>query len=87
MAIIKDAINDMESMMRPETVKRVNKKAAKQIARIRKRNKKMTDEELLALAKIGVFALVDEATGYQKERKPGELGKIYDEANKEKSNE
>jgi len=41
--------------------------------------KRMTDEELLRLAKIGVIALVDEATGYQKERRPGELGKICDE--------
>ena len=29
------------------------------------------------MAKIGLFALVDEATGYQEERKPGELMDEY----------
>lgn len=39
--------------------------------------KKMTDEELLRLANVGIVALVDEATGYQKRRKPRELKEIY----------
>jgi hypothetical protein len=37
----------------------------------------ITDDQLLELAKVGVIALVDEATGYQKERNPSELMDEY----------
>lgn len=35
----------------------------------------MSDRDL-ALAKVGIFALIDEVTGYQEKRKPGALAKV-----------
>ena len=37
----------------------------------------MDDKDKLDLAKIGIIALMDEATGYQKQRKPENLKEIY----------
>lgn len=35
------------------------------------------DEKMLAQAKVGLDALIDEATGFQKQRAPDELAKRY----------
>lgn len=42
----------------------------------------MTIEELVALAKVGITAVIDEATGYQKERFKDKqaLAKVYAKA-------
>jgi hypothetical protein len=42
-----------------------------------------TQAEIMALARVGINALIDEATGYQKERNPNDLRvQLFKEINK-----
>jgi hypothetical protein len=44
---------------------------------VKKREGQLTPEERIAMAKVGLDALIDEVTGYQKFRPKGDLKKRY----------